>query len=145
VRRVLWTVAAVVVLAAGATWGGLAWHHHATYGTVVREDQKTLTVDRGDRFSIGVRDHGPSVGDHWTVETTAGDTLSAVGQRHVSFDLLERVGINIETAGGGDGITYFRYDARRSGTAAVTLSNCFQGCHWPSPYTRSVTWMITIR
>jgi hypothetical protein len=144
VRRVLWTVAAVVVLAAGATWGGLAWHQHATYGTVVREDQKTLTVDRGDRFSIGVRDHGPSVGDHWTAQT-AGDTLDPAGKRHVYFNPLERVGIHVEGAGGGDGTTYFIYDARRTGTAVVTLSNCFQGCHWPSPYTRSVTWTITTR
>jgi hypothetical protein len=140
----LWTVGAVVVLAAGATWGGLAWRHHAIYGTVVSEDQTTVTVHRGDRFSIGVRDHGPSVGDHWTAQI-AGDTLGAAGQRHVSANLLERVGIHVEGAGGGDGTTYFLYDARRTGIAAVTLSNCFQGCHWPSPDTRSVTWTITIR
>jgi hypothetical protein len=145
VKRVLWTVAAIVVLAGAATWGGLAWHRHATYGTIATEDHPTLTLDRGDRFSLAVRDHGPSIGDHWTAQPPAGDMISAAGHRNIPFSLLARIGIDTGEIGGGDGTTYFLYDARRSGTATVTLSNCYRGCTEPSPETRDVSWTITVR
>jgi hypothetical protein len=139
-----WSLVALVVVA-GATWAGLTWHHHNVYGTIVGEDRQTLTVDRGERFSIGVRDHGLSVGDHWTAQAAPASALAAAGEHKVSSNWLERIGIHIETDGGGDGTRYFVYDPKQAGTATVTLSNCFQGCHFPSPYTRSVTWTITVK
>jgi hypothetical protein len=145
VRRVLWTVAAVVVLAAGATWGGLAWHQHATYGTVVREDQKTLTVDRGDRFSLAVPDRGASVGDSWSSSVGPGGVLTPVDNRMVMSNLADRVFGPL--AGGGAGTRYFIYDGDRSGRATVTVANCFQGCDHPTKAaeSRSITWTITVR
>ena len=144
-KRILsWSLAALL-LAATTTWAVAAIRHHVVYGTVAGEDHRTLTVDRGDRFSIAIRDLGRSVGDHWTAEATPAAAVRTLSERKVAGNLLERVGIHIETMGGGQGTRYFRYDAIRTGTVTVTLSNCFQGCHEPSPYSRSVSWTITVR
>jgi hypothetical protein len=145
VRRALWTVAAVVVLAAGATWGGLAWRHHATYGTVVGEDQKSLTVDRGDRFSLAVPDRGASVGDSWSAAVVPQAALASAGNRKVLSSLVDRIFGPL--AGGGAGMRYFIYTAEREGSARVTLSNCFQGCYdvRTRAASRTVAWVITIR
>jgi hypothetical protein len=144
-RRVLWTVAAVVVLAVGATWGGLAWHRHAVYGTVVGEDKTTLTVDRGDRFSLAVPDRGASVGDSWSANVGPSGVLAPVDNRMVMNNFVDRVFGPL--VGGGAGTRYFIYDADRSGSATVTVANCFQGCDHPTKAaeSRSVTWRITVR
>jgi hypothetical protein len=137
--------AVVLVLLALGGWGAASLHHRLTYGTVAGEKQPTLSVDRGDRFSIGVRDLGSSVGDHWTAQAAPQGALDGAGEHHVSDSLLDRLGIGTQNDGGGAGTTYFSYDARQAGTATVTLTNCFQGCHRPSRYSRSVTWTITVK
>lgn len=139
-----WSVVVLVLLVL-AGWGAAALHHHLTYGKVVGEKQQTLSVDRGDRFSIGVRDLGASVGDHWSAQATPEGALAGAGRRKVSDNWLDRIGIGPSSDGGNAGTTYFSYDARRAGTATVTLTNCFQGCHQPSQYSRSVTWTITVK
>jgi len=140
----MWSAVVLVLLVLGG-WGAAALHRHRTYGTVAGEDQPTLSVERGDRFSIGVRDLGASVGDHWTAQTTPAGALAGAGERTVSDSWLDRVGLAPQTDGGGAGTTYFSYDARQTGTATVVLTNCFQGCHGPSPNSRSVTWTITVK
>jgi hypothetical protein len=49
--------------------------------------------------------------------------------------------------GGGGGTRYLVFDARRSGTATVTLHNCFQACGDERTRTasRDVTWTIMVR
>ena len=75
-KRALWAIAAFVVLVA-AVWGGFAWRHHATFGTIAGEDHTTLTVDRGDRFSLAIPDRGSSVGDSWSARVSPNGVLSA--------------------------------------------------------------------
>ncbi len=143
-KRALWAIAAIVVLVAAA-WGGVAWRHHATFGTIAGEDRTTLTVDRGDRISLAVPDRGSSVGDSWSARVSPDGVLSPVDNRKVMGNIVDRIfGPQI---GGGGGTRYFVYDADHAGTAAVTLSNCFQGCDHPtkSAESRSVTWTITVR
>jgi hypothetical protein len=140
----IWSAVVLVLLVLGA-WGAAALRHHLTYGTVVGEEQPTLSVERGDRFSIGVRDLGSSVGDHWSAQAAPAGALDAAGEHNVSGNWLDRVGISAQSDGGGAGTTYFSYDARQAGTATVTLTNCFQGCRQPSRYSRSVTWTITVK
>jgi hypothetical protein len=137
--------AVVLVLLVLAGWGAAVLRHHVTYGKVVGEEQPTLSVDRGDRFSIGIRDLGASVGDHWTAQAAPEGALAGAGRRKVADNWLDPIGLAPESDGGGAGTAYFSYDARQAGTATVTLTNCFQGCHQPSQYSRSVTWTITVR
>lgn len=143
-KRAPWAIAAFVVLVA-AVWGGFAWRHHATFGTIADEDRATLTVDRGDRFSLAVPDRGASVGDSWSARVSPDGVLSSVEDRKVMGNIVDRIfGPQI---GGGSGTRYFVYDADHAGTAAVTLSNCFQGCDHPtkSAESRSISWTITVR
>jgi len=146
VRRVLlWSLAVVITLMA-ATWATLTLHDRATFGSKLDETHLTATLHQGDRYSIGVRDRGASVGDHWTAATDPPGALDSIEQRNVPRNWRARLfGRDSDLAGGGDGTTYFVYEARRPGVATVTLDNCFQGCDWPSPETRSVTWQITVR
>ena len=89
---------------------------------------------------------GASVGDSWTATVAPAGTLVPVAERTVPRSRWERVfGRDGELAGGGDGTTYFVFAARRSGSAVVTLVNCFQGCDEPSSLSRTVTWRITVR
>ena len=143
-KRALWAIAAFVVLMA-AVWGGVAWRRHATFGTIAGEDRTTLTVDRGDRFSLAVADRGASVGDSWSARVSPDGVLTSVDNRMVRGNIVDRIfGPQI---GGGAGTRYFVYHADHAGTAAVTLSNCFQGCDHPTKAaeSRSITWTVTVR
>jgi inhibitor of cysteine peptidase len=145
VRRALWTVALTVVLAAAATWGGFAWHRHATYGTIAGEDRTSLTVARGDRLSLAVPDRGPSVGDSWSAVMAPDGVLTQVDNRMIMSSLADRIFGPL--TGGGGGTRYFIYEADHSGAASVTVSNCFQGCDHPgkTAESRRITWRITVR
>jgi hypothetical protein len=134
-----------VVVVAGAGWAGLTVYRQHVYGTVFTDSQLTVTVDAGDRFSLAVPDRGASVGDAWSTKVTAADVLIAQGRRKRAKSLLDRVGP--PQIGGGQGTSYFLYDARAAGTTTVTLSNCFQGCDRADTRSesREVTWTITVR
>jgi hypothetical protein len=140
----VWVVVVVVVLG-GLTWGGVVFYRHRVYGTVYSESQTSVTVGKGDRFSLAVPDRGGSVGDYWTARVDPAGLLGDQGKRTRHRALLDRV--RDPLLGGGQGTTFFTYDATATGTAKVTLSNCFQGCDSPESKaaSRSVTWAITVR
>jgi hypothetical protein len=137
-------VSAVAVVAA-LWWGGVAVYRHHVYGTVLTESRLTATVGVGDRFSLAVPDRGASVGDAWSARAGAGTVVSAQGRRTRPKSPLDRFGA--PRLGGGQGTTYFLYDATAAGSAQVTLTDCFQGCDHPvnQAQSRSVTWTITVR
>lgn len=139
----MWAVVVVVVLGA-LTWGGVVFYRHRVYGTVYSESQTSVTVGKGDRFSLAVPDRGASVGDYWTAHVTPDGLLSGQSKRTRHQALLDRV--RDPLLGGGQGTTFFTYDATATGTAKVTLSNCFQGCAGPESKaaSRNVTWTITV-
>ncbi|MCU7727731.1 hypothetical protein ODJ79_28775 [Actinoplanes sp. KI2] len=139
----VWLVVIVVVLGA-LTWGGVVVYRHRVYGTVYSESQTSVTVGKGDRFSLAVPDRGASVGDFWTAQVAPDGLLGDQGKRTRHKALLDRV--RDPLLGGGQGTTFFTYDATATGTAKVTLSNCFQGCSSPASQaaSRSVTWTITV-
>lgn len=131
-----------VLLLAGLAVAAVMVRHHFVYGRVVDETQLTVTVHRGDRLSLAVPDAGASVGDSWSAVVAPDGMLRQVDNRKVMGNLLDR--IFGPAAGGGAGTRYFIYRADAAGAATVTLSDCFQGCHEPSPYSRSVVWTITV-
>ena len=143
-RRVLSWSLAVAILLAAAVWGGLALHERATLGTKITEDDLTVEVDEGDRFSLAVPDRGASVGDSWTATVTPAGVVAAVEDRKVMSSVWDRV-FGPE-AGGGAGTRYFIYTAEAPGTVRVTLANCFQGCREDDPQglSREVTWTVTV-
>lgn len=134
-----------VVFVAAAWWGGVGVYRHYVYGSVFTESRLTVTVDRGERFSLAVPDRGKSVGDAWSARADPGDVVSAEGRRTRPRSPLDRLGA--PRLGGGRGTAYFLYDAKSSGTTKVTLTNCFQGCDHPSNQaeSRTVTWTVTVR
>ena len=144
----MWVVVVVVVLG-GLTWGGVILYRREVYGAVYSESQTSVTAGQGDRFSLAVPDRGASVGDYWTAQVDPAGLLSDQGKRTRHKALLDRV--RDPLLGGGEGTTFFSYDATATGTgtgtARVTLSNCFQGCTSPDAKaaSRSVTWTITVR
>jgi hypothetical protein len=139
---VLWSVAAVV-LGAALNWGAVELRHHVVFGTVFDESDLSVTVRRGDRFSLVVPDMGGSVGDSWSATVIPAAVLTAVEDREVMSSPVDR--IFGPAAGGGAGHRYFIHVASQQGMATVKLSNCFQGCHEPSPYSRDVVWTVTVR
>jgi hypothetical protein len=143
-RIVLWSLAAVV-LGAALNWGALELRHHVVYGTVIDESDLTVTVQRGERFSLSVPDRGASVGDEWSAAVEPAGILTTIENRMVMSNLFDRVFGPL--AGGGAGTRYFIYTANRRGTATVKLFNCFQGgCDQPGDkISRGVTWEITVR
>lgn len=143
-RAALWTVVGVIVLA-WLGWGGVAVYRHRVYGTVFTESSLSVTVEVGDRFSLAVPDRGGSVGDLWSAQPAAGEILDERGHRMRKSSLLDQ--IRGPAPGGGQGTSFFLYEARAAGTTEVTLSNCFQGCDQPTPSSesRDVTWTITVR
>jgi hypothetical protein len=146
VRRILVRVVAVLVLIGGTGWATLAIRHHLIFGTVFDEKALRPTVDRGERFSLAVPDHGASVGDEWSPTESPEGLLRADGNRQVMSNPYDRIfGPQI---GGGAGTRYFTYTASRSGTVTVQLYNCFEGlCNrgLNDPVSRAVTWTITVR
>lgn len=144
--RISLLVTATLLALAGVAIGVGAVRRHVVLGTVAGEDRPAVEVDRGDRVSIAVRDRGASVGDSWTAATAPPGTLVPVAEHNVPRSWRERLfGRDSELAGGGDGTTYFVYEAKRSGSATVTLVNCFQGCDEPTPESRTVAWQVTVR
>ncbi|MEU4241796.1 protease inhibitor I42 family protein [Actinoplanes sp. NPDC026619] len=143
-RIVLWVIVIVIVLA-GAGWGGVSLYRHQVYGTVYSESELSVTVDKGGRFSLAVPDRGGSVGDAWTAQADAGGLLSAQGRRTRPDALVERV--RDPLLGGGQGTTFFTYEAPKAGATSVALSYCFQSCDNPATQDqrRTVTWQVTVR
>jgi hypothetical protein len=117
----------------------------ARYGEVHAEGAGTVTVDRGDRFSLAVPDRGASVGDHWTVSAEPDGALALVRSQLIAGNIVDRV--LGPAPGGGGGTRYFVFDARRPGTATITLHNCFQGCHdeRTREASRDATWTVRVR
>jgi hypothetical protein len=138
----LWSLAVVIVLAAGG-WGAVALWEHTTFGRKITETELTVTVERGDRLSLAVHDRGASVGDSWSATVTPEGILTPVGNRKTMGNLGDR--LFGPSAGGGGGTRYFSYTADAAGTARVSLTNCFQGCDEPTPLSRTVTWQVTVR
>jgi hypothetical protein len=140
---VLWSVAAVV-LGAALNWGAVELRHHVVFGTVFDESDLTVTVQKGERFSLSVPDRGASVGDKWSATVEPAGSLITVENRMVMSNLLDR--IFGPQAGGGAGTRYFIYTANVQGSATVKLFDCFQGgCDQPGDkISRGVTWEITI-
>jgi inhibitor of cysteine peptidase len=146
VRRVLLRSLAVVIILAATIWAIGALRQHLVLGTVAGEDRLTVTVDEGDRFTVAVPDRGGSIGDHWTVSASPSGIVEPIEERNVPSSWWERLfGRDSDLAGGGDGTTYFVYEATQRGEVAVIAANCYRGCDQPSPESRSVTWMITVR
>ncbi len=143
IKIALWCVIAVV-LWVGAGLGAITLHRHFRFGAIHTQAVKTITADRGDRFSIAVRDLGGSVGDHWTQSVQPGTGLRFVEDHMVPASISDRV---VGPAmGGGGGTRYFVYEADAVGTWTITLSNCFQGCMPGRDDTRtgSVAWTVTV-
>jgi hypothetical protein len=140
----VWVVVVVVVLGL-LTWGGVAIYRHQVYGTVYSESQTTVTVGKGDRFSLAVPDRGGSVGDAWNARADPADLVSFQGRRTRYNALIDRV--RDPLLGGGDGTTFFTYDAAAAGTVKITLHNCFQGCNNARTIAASptITWTITVK
>jgi hypothetical protein len=143
IQALLWSVIALV-LWVGIVWAAIAVRREVIFGEIHLEADTTVTVDRGDRFSLAVRDRGPSVGDHWTLSVAGTDVLTRVEERHVSSALLPQFGEPL--MGGGDGTLYVIFTGAKKGTTTVTLSNCFQGCRSDDSrgLSRSVTWTVTV-
>jgi hypothetical protein len=139
----VWSLAVVIVLAAGG-WGARALWEHATFGRKISEDRLTVAVGQGDRFSLAVPDRGASVGDSWSATLTPEGVLTTVDNRKIMSNWRDR--IFGPEAGGGGGTRYFIFTAAAPGTVWVTLANCFQGCRddYSRGISRSVTWMITV-
>ncbi len=142
IKITLWCVIAVV-LWAGISWGAVAARRRVIFGDVHTEAAKSVTVGRGDHFSLAVRDRGGSVGDHWTQQTAAPEIVTLREERHEPHG---GVLAKLDGDGGGDGTRYFVFDARKPGVTTVVLRNCFQGCApgWRDELSRSVTWQITV-
>jgi len=141
---VLWVLVGVIVVA-GLGWAGVAVYRDRVYGTVFTESSLSVTVEEGERFSLAVPDRGASVGDSWSAQPDAGGILDARGHRMRSSSLLDQV--REPSPGGGQGTSFFIYEARGAGATKVTVSNCFQGCDQPTPSgeSRDVTWTVTVR
>jgi len=144
VRRVLSWSLAVAILLAGGTWAAVTLQERATFGTKITEDDLTVEVNEGDRFSLAVPDRGASVGDAWSATVTPDGVVAAVEDRKVMSNVRDRV-FGPE-AGGGAGTRYFIYTAEAPGTVRVTLANCFQGCRddYSRGLSREVTWTVTV-
>jgi hypothetical protein len=117
----------------------------ARYGEVHAEGAATVTVDRGNRFSLAVPDRGASVGDHWTTAVAPDGAAVLVHSELIGDNIVDRmIG---PAAGGGGGTRYFVFDARRSGSVTITLHNCFQGCgdDRTREESRDAVWTVTVR
>ncbi|GAA1808189.1 protease inhibitor I42 family protein [Planosporangium flavigriseum] len=143
-RRWIWALAAVVLVgvAGVAVVTGVQRSRH---GEVHNGGTTTVAVERSHRFSLAVPDRGASVGDHWTAAVAPDGVVTLVRSEQAAGNLLDRlIGPNI---GGGAGTRYFVFDARRPGSATITLHNCFQGCgdDRTRSESRDVTWTVTVR
>lgn len=141
-RRVVLIGAALAVLVVVAAVVGLVVRRQLRYGTIVDRETASITVDVGDRFSLRVPDRGPSVGDRWSASADPADLVERVGDELVSDSLGDR--LFGPALGGGGGVRYFRFDAKRAGRATITLSNCFQGCRTERTRAVSTTTVWTV-
>ncbi|MEO3744694.1 protease inhibitor I42 family protein [Plantactinospora sp. B5E13] len=144
VRRVVSIVVVVVVLAVAAVVGAVLIRRQVVYGTVLDRSSTSATVEVGDRFTLKVRDRGPSVGDSWSATTEPGDVVTLVGDELISDSPIDRIfGAN---DGGGAGQHYFRFDAERAGQVTITLTNCVRGCQTERTRAASetLTWTVTV-
>jgi hypothetical protein len=143
-RRIVLAILAGVVLVGGTTWAVSAIRHRIQFGQVFDESDLHPTVGKGKLFSVAVPDRGP-VGDEWSATVTPTNVLTDKGNQMVMSNLQDRVfGPNI---GGGAGTRYFTFIAKGSGIVTVELYNCFQGLcknRNPDPYSRGLTWTITV-
>jgi hypothetical protein len=140
----IWILAAVVLvgLVGVAVAEGI---QRTRYGDVHEEGAASVTVDRGHRFSLAVPDRGASVGDHWTAGVQAEGIATLAHSELIGGNIIDRV---IGPAnGGGAGTRYFVFDARRSGSVAITLHNCFQGCNSDRAReaSRDAVWTVIVR
>jgi hypothetical protein len=124
--------------------GGTALYRRATYGTKYGEDQQSVAASEGRLFTVVIRDRGPSVGDNWTASVSDETTISQLRSTLIPSSFLDPwFG---PKKGGGGGQRLFTFRAKASGTATVTLSNCFQGC-WDDrtrTLSRSVSWTVSV-
>jgi hypothetical protein len=143
--RVAVGVLVAVVVLGGLAWGGVAVYRHQVFGTVYSESQLSVTLDKGERFSLAVPTSGGSVGDSWTASGDAAGLVGSPKERTRFGGLLDRV--RDPLLGGGKGTKFFTYDASKAGTTSVALNYCFQGCDNPGTQDRkrTVTWNVTVR
>jgi hypothetical protein len=144
-RRRWWIfVPAAVIVLGLAGYLAVRGVQRARYGEVHAEGT-AVAVGQGDRFSLAVPDRGASVGDHWTLSMQPEGVVVPVRSQLIAGNIVDR--ILGPAPGGGSGTRYFVLDARRAGTATVTLHNCFQGCHdeRTRAASRDVTWTVTVR
>ncbi|GII26028.1 protease inhibitor I42 family protein [Planosporangium mesophilum] len=145
-RQRWWLVTlAAVVVAALAGMAAINGVRRARYGDVHPQGDSAVVVGHGHRFSLAVPDRGSSVGDHWTAAATPDGVVALVRSEQVDGNIADRVfGPAI---GGGAGTRYFVFDARRTGSVAITLHNCFQGCGTDrtTAESRDAVWTVTVR
>jgi hypothetical protein len=115
------------------------------YGDVHDEGSAAVAVDSGHRFSLAVPDRTASVGDHWTAAVAPEGIATLAHSELIGGNVIDRV-IGPAT-GGGDGTRYFVFDARRPGSATITLHNCFQNCNSDRTReaSRDAVWTVTVR
>jgi inhibitor of cysteine peptidase len=138
----MFVLAVVVVAVAGLV--AVKGAQRARYGTVHDEHDTTIGVDRGDRFTLAVPDRGASVGDHWTADIQPSGAVVLERSRLNAGSFVDRlVG---PANGGGAGIRYLVFNARRSGKVTITLHNCFQGCgdERTRAASRDVAWTVDV-
>ncbi|GAT64608.1 chagasin family peptidase inhibitor I42 [Planomonospora sphaerica] len=110
-------IALVALPVAGCAAGSaVSDHGKVTAGRIGTNVQ--VEVAPGQRFSLAV-DENASVGDSWRMEA-----LPDVAVASFISDEYEHEGEPGTTGGGGT--RYFVFNAKRPGTTAVTLSNCWR-------------------
>lgn len=88
-------------------------------GTEFGTDERAITVDQGEKFSLEVPAR-PPLGEHWYLADPRpdGKVLEYRGTRE------ETEGGDKDLIGSGDGTAWFDFTALRSGRATVKLLHC---------------------
>ncbi|MEU1289829.1 protease inhibitor I42 family protein [Kitasatospora sp. NPDC005856] len=146
VRTAALTAVLAAIMAAGLTACGQDGPGGPDRGRVLGAEERSVTLAVGERFTIAVRDN-TSVGDRWSVVDPKPDAAVAALAEE-KLDLPEKS----KTADGVGGTRFYTFEAKGSGTTAVTLLNCFRGyCNLPAPSDENrkmivrTTYTVTVR
>jgi predicted secreted protein len=145
-KVVLWAGAAAVVVVAGVVGTNLVVHR-VSYGAEFTESKTgaesrtAITVDKGDRFSIVVRDNA-SIGDDWSLRDQPDQAVATLDGDEYTSDTAWFS----EPAAGSGGKRYFTFTAQGSGSTSIVLLNCFRcGSAQESKDSYAATFEVTVR
>jgi inhibitor of cysteine peptidase len=103
---------------------------------IVPENDKRITVKRGERFSLVVEDNA-SVGDMWQVRTPPDPNI-------VTAESEDFAASGPSGSVGSGGKRYFVFSAKEPGDTSIELYNCFRGCQSEQDISRSVSYTMRI-